>query len=223
MMRARGSRAGGPAGTRSGTHRPIASATALLRGLCMLAALLAVLAIVAITYQVIHGAQRRPISRFGLGFLGHSTWQPNFGMFGAATFIYGTAVTSLDRAAARGAARDLDRALPEPAGAASGAQRDRAAGGDARGDPERDPRLLGHPRARPLPAGARRAGPAQRARLHPDLRRRPHDRQRAVHRRPDPDDHGRADHRLDQPRSLPDASRASSRTARPRSARRAGR
>jgi phosphate transport system permease protein len=65
----------------------------LLRGLCTLAALLAVLAIAAISYQVINGAGPA-ISRFGLGFLAHTTWQPNFGIFGAGTFIYGTAVTS---------------------------------------------------------------------------------------------------------------------------------
>jgi phosphate transport system permease protein len=69
-------------------------ADALLYGLCMLASLLAVAVIAAIAYQVIHGASSS-ISRFGLGFLTHSAWQPNFGVFGAATFIYGTAVTSL--------------------------------------------------------------------------------------------------------------------------------
>jgi phosphate transport system permease protein len=66
----------------------------LLRGLCMFAALLAVLAIAAISYQVINGAGPA-VARFGLGFLAHTTWQPNFGTFGAGTFIYGTAVTSL--------------------------------------------------------------------------------------------------------------------------------
>jgi phosphate transport system permease protein len=66
----------------------------LLRGLCMFAALLAVLAIVAISYQVIDGAGPS-VSRFGLGFLTHTTWEPNFGIFGAGTFIFGTAVTSL--------------------------------------------------------------------------------------------------------------------------------
>jgi phosphate transport system permease protein len=66
----------------------------LLRGLCMFAALIAVLAIAAISYQVINGAGPS-ISRFGLGFLAHTTWEPNFGIFGAGTFIYGTAVTSL--------------------------------------------------------------------------------------------------------------------------------
>jgi len=66
----------------------------VLYGLCMLASLLAVVAIGAIAYQVIDGASAS-ISRFGLGFLTHSTWKPNFGTFGAATFLYGTAVTSL--------------------------------------------------------------------------------------------------------------------------------
>jgi phosphate transport system permease protein len=65
----------------------------VLYGLCMFASLLAVAAIGAIAYQVISGASAS-ISRFGLGFLAHSTWKPNFGIFGAATFLYGTAVTS---------------------------------------------------------------------------------------------------------------------------------
>jgi phosphate transport system permease protein len=67
---------------------------AILHGLCVFAALLAIAAIAAISYQVINGATSA-ISRFGLGFLGHSAWKPNFGIFGAAAFLYGTAVTSL--------------------------------------------------------------------------------------------------------------------------------
>jgi phosphate transport system permease protein len=85
---------GRPVNTRSGTRPSDRLGDGLLRGVCMLAALLAVLAIVGISYQLIHGAGPS-ISRFGLSFLGHSTWQPEFGLFGAATFIYGTAVTSL--------------------------------------------------------------------------------------------------------------------------------
>jgi phosphate transport system permease protein len=65
----------------------------VLHGLCLLASALAVLAIAAIAYQVIDRAGSA-ISRFGLGFLTHTIWQPNFGHFGAATFLYGTAVTS---------------------------------------------------------------------------------------------------------------------------------
>ncbi len=66
----------------------------VLYGLCMLASLLAIVALGAIAYKVIDGASAS-ISRFGLGFLIHSTWKPNFEVFGAGTFIYGTAVTSL--------------------------------------------------------------------------------------------------------------------------------
>lgn len=66
----------------------------VFRALCALAALLAVVLIVAVTYQLIEGASPA-ISRFGLGFLTSEVWQPNFEKLGAATFIYGTAVTSL--------------------------------------------------------------------------------------------------------------------------------
>jgi phosphate transport system permease protein len=65
-----------------------------LYGLCLLAALLAVLTIAAIAYQVINGASPS-ISRFGLGFLVHTDWRPNFEVFGGAVFLYGTAVTSI--------------------------------------------------------------------------------------------------------------------------------
>jgi phosphate transport system permease protein len=67
----------------------------VLKVLCMLAALLALLALVAIAYKVIDGASAST-SRFGLGFLVHSTWRPNppFEVFGAGAFLYGTAVTS---------------------------------------------------------------------------------------------------------------------------------
>jgi phosphate transport system permease protein len=53
-----------------------------------------VVTLVEIAYQVIHGASPS-ISRFGLGFLWHSEWQANFGRFGAATALYGTAVSSV--------------------------------------------------------------------------------------------------------------------------------
>jgi phosphate transport system permease protein len=64
-----------------------------LYGLCAFAALLALVAIGAIAYQVTHGASAS-IARFGPGFLFHSMWKPNFGQFGAAPLIYGTLVTS---------------------------------------------------------------------------------------------------------------------------------
>jgi phosphate transport system permease protein len=66
----------------------------VLYGLCLLAALLAMLTIGAIAYQVVDGASAS-ISRFGLGFLVHSSWKPNFEVFGGAAFLYGTAVSSI--------------------------------------------------------------------------------------------------------------------------------
>jgi phosphate transport system permease protein len=69
-------------------------ADALLKALCTLGALLAVVVIVGIVYQVASGA-RPAISAFGLGFLVHEIWQPNFEKLGALTFLYGTAVTCI--------------------------------------------------------------------------------------------------------------------------------
>jgi phosphate transport system permease protein len=64
-----------------------------LYGVCLIAALLSVAVIVLISYQVVHGAGPA-ISKFGLGFLTSTTWQPNFGEFGAGSLIFGTAVSS---------------------------------------------------------------------------------------------------------------------------------
>jgi phosphate transport system permease protein len=69
------------------------AADTLLRGLCLLASLMVGATIVAIAYQVIHGAEPA-LSRFGTGFLAHSAWKPNFDVFGARVMLYGTAVTS---------------------------------------------------------------------------------------------------------------------------------
>jgi phosphate transport system permease protein len=60
----------------------------------VLASLLGVAAIAAIAYQLITGASQA-MAQFGLGFLVHSEWKPNFNVFGAASLLYGTAVTSL--------------------------------------------------------------------------------------------------------------------------------
>jgi phosphate transport system permease protein len=65
-----------------------------LFGICLLAALLAVATILLVGYQVVHGAAPA-ISKYGLGFLTDTTWQPNFGEFGAGSLIFGTAVSSL--------------------------------------------------------------------------------------------------------------------------------
>ncbi|MBA3865533.1 MAG: phosphate ABC transporter permease subunit PstC [Solirubrobacterales bacterium] len=65
----------------------------VLYGICLAAALLAVAVIVLVVYQVVHGAAPA-ISKFGLGFLVDTTWQPNFGEFGAGSLLFGTVVTS---------------------------------------------------------------------------------------------------------------------------------
>ena len=67
-----------------------------LYGICALAAVLAGATLVLIGYQVIHGAAPS-ISKFGLGFVFHTAWQPNppFEEFGAGTLLFGTMVTSV--------------------------------------------------------------------------------------------------------------------------------
>lgn len=59
----------------------------------MLAALLAIAVVAGIVYEMAHGASLA-IGRLGLGFLGHTAWQANFGKFGAAVTLFGTAVSS---------------------------------------------------------------------------------------------------------------------------------
>lgn len=66
---------------------------AILYGVCLLAAVLSVVVIVLIGYQVVNGAAPA-ISKHGLGFLVDTSWQPNFGEFGAGSLIFGTAVSS---------------------------------------------------------------------------------------------------------------------------------
>ena len=65
----------------------------IMRAFCVAAGLLAALVLAELAYQVISGAQPA-ISKFGLGFLGHIDWAPNFSRFGAGVMLYGTAVTS---------------------------------------------------------------------------------------------------------------------------------
>jgi len=64
-----------------------------LFGICLLAALTAGAIIVLVGYLVVHGASPA-ISKFGFGFVTETEWQPNFGVFGAGSLLYGTAVTS---------------------------------------------------------------------------------------------------------------------------------
>src|SRR4051794_793760 len=62
-------------------------------GICLLAALLAIGTIFLVGYEIVHGAMPA-IEKFGLGFVTDTTWQPNFGKFGAGVLLFGTAVTS---------------------------------------------------------------------------------------------------------------------------------
>jgi phosphate transport system permease protein len=64
-----------------------------LVGLTAGASVIAVVIIGLIIYQVVDSASPA-ISKLGLGFLGHQTWNGT-DVFGAATMIYGTAVTSV--------------------------------------------------------------------------------------------------------------------------------
>jgi phosphate transport system permease protein len=66
----------------------------VLQGVAGLAAAGAVFLLGLIAYKVVEGA-RVSISTFGLGFLTHLVWDPVHNHFGAASFLFGTAVTSL--------------------------------------------------------------------------------------------------------------------------------
>jgi phosphate transport system permease protein len=67
---------------------------ALLYGLTAVAGFAAVVLLILITWKVLAGAQLS-WDTFGLGFLKGTTWNPNTATYGAATFIFGTALTSL--------------------------------------------------------------------------------------------------------------------------------
>jgi phosphate transport system permease protein len=64
-----------------------------LYGICALAALLGVVVLFLVGYQIVNGAGPS-ISKFGLGFLTHTTWQPNFNVYGAGSVLFGTVVSS---------------------------------------------------------------------------------------------------------------------------------
>jgi phosphate transport system permease protein len=65
----------------------------ILRGLCLAAGALVVVALADLVYEIVRGAAPA-ISKYGLGFVGHTAWAPNFKRFGAAAALFGTAVTS---------------------------------------------------------------------------------------------------------------------------------
>src|SRR6188768_655385 len=62
-------------------------------GICLLAAVLAGGTIFLVGVQIVHGAIPA-IDKFGFSFVYETTWQPNFGRFGAGVLLFGTAVTS---------------------------------------------------------------------------------------------------------------------------------
>ncbi len=65
-----------------------------LHGLTIAAGLIAVLVLAGVVYQLLTNASLS-MSRFGLGFLVHTRWAPNFGVFGAGALIFGTVVCAL--------------------------------------------------------------------------------------------------------------------------------
>jgi phosphate transport system permease protein len=62
--------------------------------LCASAGVIVALTLGDIVYQLASNASPA-ISRFGLGFLGHTAWNPHLNQEGAAALMYGTAVSSL--------------------------------------------------------------------------------------------------------------------------------
>ena len=82
-------RTGAPAGRSDGS---IASATGCSTALA-LAALLAIVVMVGVVYEVVNGASLA-ISHFGLGFVTDTKWSVPFEHFGAGVMLYGTLVTS---------------------------------------------------------------------------------------------------------------------------------
>ena len=65
----------------------------VMRGLCVMAAVLVGLILAVVVYQIVRGAQPS-IAKFGLHFLLASEWAPNLGHFGALAMLIGTGETS---------------------------------------------------------------------------------------------------------------------------------
>jgi phosphate transport system permease protein len=62
--------------------------------LCAAAGVIVALTLADIIYQLASNASPA-ISRFGIGFLWHTTWNPHLGQFGAGVLVFGTVVASL--------------------------------------------------------------------------------------------------------------------------------
>ena len=132
---------------RRGTER--SRGDQVLRALCLGAGLLAAAVLIEIAYQVISGAAPA-ISKFGLGFLGHTDWAPNLNHFGRRRDALRHGDHVGDRDAHRGAlsiaiALYLAMLAPGPVRTVVS-----PAGGDAGRHPQRHPRLLGPPLLRPV-------------------------------------------------------------------------
>jgi phosphate transport system permease protein len=76
------------------TGRRVQFGDLLLQGVAGLAALAATVLVLLIAYKVVDGA-RPAIGQFGAGFVTHVGWDPVKKVFGAGSFLYGTALTSL--------------------------------------------------------------------------------------------------------------------------------
>ena len=83
---------GGPLGARAKLSDRIGEPA--LRGLTTLAGVASVGLLIWIAETVFNQASPS-ISKFGLGFIGRNVWDPAHNVFGAASFIYGTLVSSL--------------------------------------------------------------------------------------------------------------------------------
>ncbi len=139
--------------------------------LTLLAGLTAVVLLVLITIEVLSGAWPA-IQEFGLSFFTTETWNPVTSQFGAAAFIFGTALTSLFALLIAGpVAIAIALFLTELAPPLAARAR-RCARRDARVGAERRPRTLGHPRDGALDRVHARAVPEQDPRLDTVLRRR---------------------------------------------------
>jgi phosphate transport system permease protein len=66
---------------------------AILFGICAFASILAAVVLIVVAYQVAHGASPA-VSKFGINFLGQTTWKPNEDIFGAGSVLYGTILCS---------------------------------------------------------------------------------------------------------------------------------
>lgn len=76
------------------TGRRVRFGDIALQGVAGVAAAAATFLVFLIAYKVVRGAQPA-IERYGLGFIGRIAWDPVKNVYGAASFLFGTAVTSL--------------------------------------------------------------------------------------------------------------------------------